>query len=90
MITGRQAILANGTLVIDAGDAKASGSTGITDSSFTPVITIAADGSEKVYVEYISYSGGVWKFRVERSVGVDQPALNIFWKVIALKPYKEA
>lgn len=88
-IIGSEAMLTNGTAVIGANNHDANVSTDLTDSSFIPVITATAEGNENIYVEFIEFSGGNWKFRINRSTGFGQPALNVFWKVIALKPHKE-
>ena len=89
-VIGSSGILANGTATIGASSFQSSSiSTGITDITFEPVITISGSGNTNVVVNALSYSPTAgWVFTVARSDTPDE-ALTVYWKVIALKPARK-
>lgn len=89
--------LASGTVTIVAGKREKMVATGLTDSSFEPVMSTTPYGENanvnaflKTSVRYVS---GQWQLIVSRSImgnsSEPAPEQTFFWKVIAMKTVPE-
>lgn len=91
-----QSHMASGTGIIPASNNE-SGliSTGITDSSFRPIINVTPYSELNVncwLATAIQHDGTEWTFRVKRSIGNGSDlaeVMSFMWKVIAVNPVNE-